>query len=593
QESLSSQNTKLISPIVIVQMIEENKSKENWPALPVQSMIYQPSTHHTKQSLANHGSVNINRAFTVLPSRLEIQVSLDDTTSASDSPITEGKQCQNQQKGFASITITARRVAAGSSDPARGAGAVQEPNAVSPTLSKVPTALRRWPPPGHTNQSIPPLKVSESCSQLGEEPRKRIFDPGNKENGVGLQSSDGREKVPPSFTSCVHLQVSQHCPNTIYYLDKSLNVCIDQPRMKCQKIHRSALSFNINCSSSRLTADGVDGIANGEPIEETLRTKLLGENKTPLRPNWSADLTENNVINRETTTEGYLGSKYPLQSVFVSEFPAFVDIPRGPNNAVATKKDGDKQSGSYDTTFSRQLPNSSGEAGTHMLLGSKKQQCTTGRSSTTASGPLPDTASRKAIAAATDGSSKERDPSKGSSESKEIQAQGVLKPKMFVSASMCNRKASSRILSEENVRRQNQLLKSDYEFCGSSDKIKERKEEDERERASRVTLSAARSPDVTREKNDALTRPETGSQPEKTPPALQTLREALEIHKPQFISRSQERLKRLERMVQLRKAQQINAPASNRGALVRKLSSTSTSSKKKQYTVPHPLSGKL
>ncbi|NXK52737.1 CJ090 protein, partial [Chauna torquata] len=70
--------------------------------------------------------------------------------------------------------------------------------------------------------------------------------------------------------------------------------------------------------------------------------------------------------------------------------------------------------------------------------------------------------------------------------------------------------------------------------------------------------------------------------------------EALEIHKPQFISRSQERLKKLEHMVQLRKAQQSDAPISSQGALlVHKLSSTSTSSKKKQCTVPHPLSDNL
>uniref|UniRef100_A0A8D0EPE0 Chromosome 10 open reading frame 90 n=1 Tax=Strix occidentalis caurina TaxID=311401 RepID=A0A8D0EPE0_STROC len=472
----------MISPIVISQMIDENKSKENWPALPMQSTIPQPSAYHTKQSLANHGSNNINRAFMVLPSRLEIQASLDDTTSSSDSPAAEEKQCQNQQKGFASITVTARRVAPGSDDPARGPGAVQEPNATSPTSSRVPPALHLWSSPSHASQRASPLKISESCSQLGEEPRKQLFHPGNK-NSMGFQSSDGREKVPPSFISCVHLQVSQQCPNTIYYLDKSLNVCIDQPRIKCQKIHRSTLSFNINCSLSRLTADGVDGIANGEPIAEIFQTKLLGENKTPLRSNLSADLTENNVINKEKTNEGSLGSKYPLQSVFVSELPAFVDIPRGPNNVVTAKKDDVKQSGR-----------------TQMLSGSKKQQCTMGRSSTTASGSLPDTTSRKAIAAATDGSSKKTGPSKGTSKSKEIQAEGILKPKMSVSSSMCNIKASSRILSEENVHRQNQLLKS---------------------------------------------------------------KEALEIHKPQFISRSQERLKRLEHMVQLRKAQQSDAPANS------------------------------
>ncbi|XP_026707106.1 centrosomal protein C10orf90 homolog isoform X1 [Athene cunicularia] len=588
KESLPSQNTTLISPIVISQMIDENKSKENWPALPMQSTILQPSAYHTKQCFVNHDS-DIDRAFKVLPSRLEIQASLDDTTSSSDSPAAEEKQCQSQQKGFASITVTARRVAAGSDDPARGPGAVQEPNATSPTSSRAPPALHLWSPP---SQRASPLKISESCSQLGEEPPKRLFDPGNK-NSMGLQSNDGREKVPPSFISCVHLQVSQRCPNTIYYLDKSLNVCIDQPRIKCQKMHRSTLSFNINCSLSRLTADGVDGIANGEPIAEISQTKLLGENKTPLGSNLSAGLTENNVINKEKTKEGSLGSKYPLQSVFVSELPVFVDIPRGPNNVVTTKQDDVKQSGSYHTTFSLQLPNSSAEAGTQMLSGSKKQQCTTGRSSTTASGSFPDTAYRKAIAAATDGSLKKRGPSKGTSESKEIQAEGILKPKMSVSSSMCNIKASSRILSEEKVHRQNQLLKSDYEFCGSSDKIKERKEEDERERGSRIMLSVARSPDVTREKNDAFTRPEIVSQPEKTPPAPRTLREALEIHKPQFISRSQERLKRLEHMVQLRKAQQSDAPAGSQGAFVRRLSSASTSSKKKQYTIPHPLSDNL
>ncbi|NXB07007.1 CJ090 protein, partial [Cnemophilus loriae] len=69
--------------------------------------------------------------------------------------------------------------------------------------------------------------------------------------------------------------------------------------------------------------------------------------------------------------------------------------------------------------------------------------------------------------------------------------------------------------------------------------------------------------------------------------------EALEIHNPQFISRSQKRLKRLELMVQLRRARQREAPPSTPRALVRKLSSTSTSSKKKQFTIPDPLSDNL
>ncbi|KAJ7418901.1 hypothetical protein BTVI_27188 [Pitangus sulphuratus] len=495
-------------------MIDGNTSKGNQPALPMQSTTPQPSACHTKQSLSNHGSVKVTRAFLVLPSRLEVQASLEDTKSPSDSHVTGEKRCPKQQNGFASITVTARRVAAGSGDPECGPGAVQDPSTVSPTSSRVPAVLPQWPPPGHTPQRASPGKVSESCPKLGEEPQKQLFDPGLKEIGVGLQSSDGREEVPPSFLSCVHLQVSQRCPRTIYYLDKSLNVCMDQHRIKCQKTYRSMLSFDKKCSLSRLTADGVDGIANGEPMEETAPTKLPGANKTPLRSDLSADFTENRVINKVKTKEGYLGSKYPLQSVLISELPAFVDIPRGHNNVVATKKEEDEHSGSSHPLFSLQLPNSSDEPGTQMLLGRRKRSFI-----------LPDAASREAITAA--GSSKRRDPSKDTSKSKEIQAQGLLQPKLSVSNCMCNTKTSSRILSEENAHRQNQLLKS---------------------------------------------------------------KEALEIHNPRFISRSQERLRRLEHMVQLRKAQQSGSPLGSPGTLVRKLSSTSTSSRRKHYTIPDPLS---
>ncbi|NXP85324.1 CJ090 protein, partial [Passerina amoena] len=70
------------------------------------------------------------------------------------------------------------------------------------------------------------------------------------------------------------------------------------------------------------------------------------------------------------------------------------------------------------------------------------------------------------------------------------------------------------------------------------------------------------------------------------------LQEALERHNPQFISRSQQRLKRLELMVQLRRAQHRETPPGTPRARARKLS-TSTSSKKRQFTIPDPLSGEI
>ncbi|XP_021254623.1 centrosomal protein C10orf90 homolog isoform X4 [Numida meleagris] len=586
EESLSSTNRKLISPVVISQMIDENKLKENWSALLMQAVTPQPSACHTKQSLTNRGSVNINSTFTILPSRLEIQSSLDDTTSPSDCPITDGKQCQKQQKGFASITITARRVTAGSSDPNWGPRAVPEPLAVSPTTSEIPAALRHRLSPDQANPKVTPSRASDRCSKLGEELRKRFFSRRNGENGAGLQSSDGREKVPPSFISSVRLRVSQQCPNSIYYIDKSLNVCLDRPRIKCQKMYRSALSFNINCSSSRLTADGVDGIGNGESIKKILQIKLLRENKTPCRTDRSAHLTERNVINKQTTNEGYLITKCPLTRVCASELPASGHVPKGPNSTTTTKQDDDKQSGSYRATFSLHLSNSSGEAGKQTLSGSQKKQCTMSRRSTMASASFLGTTMRKATTATTGGSPKKSDPSKGISTSKEIQAQGILKPKMSISNSTCNIKASSRILLEEKVHRQNQLLKSDCESCGSSGKVEQREEEEQAE-AIREVLSSALWPSVTQKTRSVLVEPDVVS--EEDSPAPLTLQAALEIHKPQFIFRSQERLKKLEHMVQQRKAQQSDAPMST----PRKLSSASTSNKKKQYTVPDPLSDNL
>ncbi|NXQ28751.1 CJ090 protein, partial [Alaudala cheleensis] len=593
KEPLPSQNRTLIPPVITAQ-IDEDKPRGNQPSLPMQALIPQPRACHTKPPLPIQGSATVSRTFLVLPSRLEIQASLEDTMSPSDSP--SPKQCPRQQRGFASITVTARRVPVGSAELARGPGAGQEPS--TPTPSRVPALLKRWPPPAHTNQ--PPSKVSKSCSKPAEEPQQQLFDPGIKEDGVGLQSSDGREKRPPSFISRVQLQVSQPCPNTIYYLDKSLNVCIDQPRVKCQKMYRSTLSLSLKCSVSGLTADGVDGIANGEPMEETAPRKLPGANGAPLRSHLSADFTGNKVIRKEKTKEGHLGRKYPLQSVFASGLAAVVDIPRGPHKAAAAAKEEDEQPGSHHSVLSLQIPNSSNKAGTPMVLGSRK------RSSTTAPGSLPDAASRETIAAAASGSSSRAGPCKDTSKPKEIQAQAVLKPKVPVSSSVCSVRASPRILREENVHGQKQLLKSNSEFPGSRDRAEELEAQDERERGrrlalsrvtlsrvtlSRVTLPRARSPGVTWEKN-LLTWPGSSSQVEKPPAAPWTLREALEMHNPQFISRSQKRLQRLELMVQLRRAQQREAPAGTPRALPRKLS-TSTASKKKQFTIPDPLSGEL
>ncbi|NXN80500.1 CJ090 protein, partial [Bombycilla garrulus] len=70
------------------------------------------------------------------------------------------------------------------------------------------------------------------------------------------------------------------------------------------------------------------------------------------------------------------------------------------------------------------------------------------------------------------------------------------------------------------------------------------------------------------------------------------LQEALEMHNPRFISRSQKRLQRLQLMAQLRRAGHREPPPGSPRALPRKLS-TPTSGKRKQFTIPDPLSDNL
>ncbi|XP_044879634.1 (E2-independent) E3 ubiquitin-conjugating enzyme FATS isoform X2 [Mauremys mutica] len=502
KESLASQNTKMISSIVISQLIDETKSKENGSALPMQSVITQPNAYHMKQSLANDSSVNINRAFMLLPSRLGIQESFDDNVSRTDS----------HKKGFASITVTARRVVPPFNNPVQvavtdslhlkcwGGDVLMNTTATSNKAGRAQHCKPLHNQESYINRYATRLKVSESYSQVYEGHGDWIFNTENKENRTFPPGSNHRKKTPVSFTSSVHFKISQHCPNTIYYFDKSLSVCIDQLQIKSQKIHRSVLSFNINCSSPRLTPDGADGIANEESIAEILKTKLPEENKTPLRTNSNANLKENNVDKKQTAEKEYLGTACPWKGTSPSDCPAFVDTPKGTNNLIVTKQkedNSDEQCTGNDIKLSIQVPKWSYEAG-------------------------------------------------------------------------------------------------DYKFSGSVDKIKDCRKSDKQETDSRVTTSAAHSPDVTHEKQEAFTQPEIYAEPEKIPSSLLTLREALEAHKPQFISRSQERLKKLEHMAQLRKTQQNDTPEKQEGALLpRKLSSTSISNKKKQYTVPHPLSDNL
>lgn len=288
----------MISSIVISQLIDENKSKENGAALPV------PCAYPMKPSLANRSRVTINRAFEFLPGGLGVQTPVGEPGLKTKPPPKEEKPCSGSQKGFASITITARRVGPPAStlvweavgDPlcvkcrARDA-LLGDPSALAdgadPTQHHGPFTCTEF----SRNSCVMGLKVPEAHAQLCEghgywitnvDHREDQFSPGTSRSRAG--------KSPLVFSSCVHLRVSQSCPNPIYYLDRSLSVPVEPPQLAGPKMHRSVLSLNLSCSSHRLTPDGVDDTENREPGSGALKPELQEGDQDLLGPRWNLGL---------------------------------------------------------------------------------------------------------------------------------------------------------------------------------------------------------------------------------------------------------------------------------------------------------------
>lgn len=367
QDALLAQNTEMSSSIVVSQMIDENKSKENKTAFPMQSVITQSDAYHMNQSLVNHSTVNINRAFILLPRRLGVQISSEGSVFGTDSETKEKKQCHNQKNGFNSITITAKRVVptfyqstqADASDPSclqcQG-GKLLVSTATALAMSGLDQGSRTSHNQGSQNRTATKMMPSETCSQLSKRPSDWLSSTENKENRrVPPESSSHNKKAESSFVSSVHLHISQQSPNTVYYIDKSLSVPINQTQKNNQKIHRSVASFNINCSSPSLTPDGVEVLANGKLITEVLKTKLPEDSKTPLRAIWNAAPKEIYLDRNETLEMESLGTEYLWKHTSPSEALSVVDSPQGLSNLKLTKNS-DKNPTDNHVTLSPLIP---------------------------------------------------------------------------------------------------------------------------------------------------------------------------------------------------------------------------------------------
>nr|XP_015312341.1 PREDICTED: centrosomal protein C10orf90 isoform X1 [Macaca fascicularis] len=598
KETLASQNTKMISSLVISQMIDENKLRENRASLPLPCTIGQARAHHTKQSLANRSGVNIHRAFALLPGRLGIPAPSDERGPETELPPKEESHCGGPRRGFASITITARRVGPPASALLWGTvGDSLCPKCrAEDTLFQAPPALANGAHPGRHqrsfactefsgNSSVVRLKVPEAHTGLCE--RRKYWVTHVDDKGTSFSPDTPLSgKSPLVFSSCVHLRVSQQCPNSIYYVDKSLSVPIEPPQVAGPKMHRSVLSLNLSCSSHRLTADGVDGLVNREPISGALKQELVEGDQDLVGQRWNPGLQESHLKETPSLGRVHLGTgACPWSGSFPLENTELANV--GANQVTVRKGEKDHATHCHASGHANQLsihiPGWSYRAvHTKVFSGSSKRQ--QGEVCMTLSAPPVEQQPTRHFLPIGDSSPSDDCLSRDLSEPTEGRHQSFLKPRIPFPGFLCPLQDVCASQQEDNgVQIESKFPKGDYTCCDLVVKIKECKKSEDATTPEPATAAPSPAPPETAG-SPGLS--EDCSEPQQMPTRSLTLQEALEVRKPQFISRSQERLKKLEHMVQQRKAQR-------KEDLRQKQSILPIRTSKKQFTVPHPLSDNL
>ncbi|XP_028628388.1 (E2-independent) E3 ubiquitin-conjugating enzyme FATS isoform X3 [Grammomys surdaster] len=578
----------MIPPVVISRLIDGKKSVENGAVLP--QAIAQPQLHPTKPALPRHGGVSTHRPFALSPDKLGILTPSDEQRLETEPLSTRDNLGKVPHSGFSSITITARRVGPPASnmvwdtfrDPQCPNCEAKDALFQSPPVlasgahlcqHNRPFTCTEFP----SNGSAEGLKVSQAHSRLCARQDYWVTQMDDNEDSFSSDNSPSK-KVPVVFSSCVHLRVSQHCPNAIYYLDKSLSVPLEQPQIASPKMHRSVLSLSLRCSSHQLTADGVDSPANGEPINRALSQELQGKQDSqwgqPQEGHWKES---------PALVPVHLGSgpcprtgSPPLENV------EFGDMGR---NQVPVRKEKEDHatctSSSHANQLSIHIPGWSYRAvQTKVLSGSKKQQQEAQRTL-----PACPVGQKPIKHFPPDGDSSPSSNGQPSipPESHERQYSYFMTSRVPLPGFYCPLQTVCASLQEDGaVQIETQFPKGDYTCCDLVVKLKEYEKHED--------------PTVTPEPSPATHSPSTPGVPQSSDPSedsyepllasSMTLQEALEVHRPQFISRSQERLQKLKHMVQQRKTQQ-------KESLGQKQSLLPVRANKKQFTIPHPLSDNL
>ncbi|XP_058527809.1 (E2-independent) E3 ubiquitin-conjugating enzyme FATS isoform X2 [Ochotona princeps] len=578
--TLISPHAEMMSSLVIPQLLHERDAAESGTTMATPCTNARPHASPRKPTPANQDGTCRQRVFALLPSSTGTVAPPEEPGLGTELSPRVGSPVGDPHKGFASITITARRV----NSPASTLpwGTVRNPLCPRCRMEDLsalaggsrPSCNQRslGCPEFSRNGSVVRLRVPEVQTRLCERRDYWVTSVDDKENSFSARTPPSGQG-PLVFSSCVHLRVSQQCPNSIYYLDKSLFVPIQQPPATSPQLHRSVLSLNLNCSSHGLTADGVDGLANGEPRRRA---------QSVPSPRGNLASQECHLKRKPSLGQVHLGAGTCSWRGFLPlERPEF----SGVHMAQATVGKGDEDHSPHQHTrghagqLSIHIPGWSYTAETKVFPGSseKQQEVRVSLSAPQADqqlegdGPLC------------------HDWLVGElSESPARHCHTSLKPTLPLRGLLCPLHDVHTTLQEDSsVQIERECPTGDYTCCDLVLKIKGCKKS-----ASATAPEPSPSPPPPSPSPPPAEGPETlglseiSSRLQQTPAGSLTLQEALEVRKPQFISRSQERLKKLERMVQQRKTQQKEGVGQTQ-------STPPVRASKKQFTVPHPLSDNL
>ncbi|XP_067858460.1 (E2-independent) E3 ubiquitin-conjugating enzyme FATS isoform X2 [Heptranchias perlo] len=176
---------------------------------------------------------------------------------------------------------------------------------------------------------------------------------------------------------------------------------------------------------------------------------------------------------------------------------------------------------------------------------------------------------------------------------------------LFISLSNMNKGTNGAITEQKYKRHQHKvqcpfsdlIRESDMKFPNCHVGLNRKRNDTVNQGSQKPTLSVTArsttgSPTVHRGEDIEINQSEPITGPEKTVLQVLTLREALETYKPDFISRSQKRIQQLEFKAQQRRVQLPEQQRKRMGLPIQNLP-LSSPIKKRQCTVPHPLSDNL